>query len=212
MLSSFLVDLLAEVIGDVDVGDVSIVHDAPRLPSESLRNINRRAMGMADSHGPICLKTERKEKKNRWEGLVGAVPKLAFQDPASTKKPITKPGLGRRQCSDSMLLRPTRRPSSPNSPTRQLGGVLTSEGLGGGRTARTRNLHQWGSSSVSCLLNEEVTPPQQGATNGAAASKFMTRERDRRTLTRHLREASLCNAEWSTGRPENNEAGRYSLL
>jgi hypothetical protein len=191
MLSSFLVNLLAEVIGDVDIGDVSIVHDAPRLPSESLRNINRRAMGMEDSHGPICLKTERKERKNRWEGLVGAVPKLAFQqDSASTKKPATRPGLGRRQCSDSMLLRPTRRPfsprqcsdsmlmsptrrpsstrqcssdsmlllsptrrpSSPNSPTRQL--LTSGEGLGGGRTA-TRNLHQWGSSSVSCVLNEE---------------------------------------------------------
>jgi hypothetical protein len=57
---------------------------------------------------------------------------------------------------------------------------------------------------MSCV-NEEVTSPQA---NGAAASKSTTHE-DRRKLTGHLREASVCTAESS--RPESSEIGRYSL-
>jgi hypothetical protein len=64
--SSHVVDLLANgVMGSVDIDHVSIVHDAPRLPSETLLNTNRRAMGMEDCHAPMVLKKETKAKKNR---------------------------------------------------------------------------------------------------------------------------------------------------
>jgi hypothetical protein len=168
------------------------------------------------------------EKKNRWEGqfLVRTKrsgPTLTVQDPATTKKPARRPGLGNKQYSDSMLVRPRRRPPSPNSPKP----LLTSKDLLGGRIA-TRNLHRWASSSMSCV-NEAITSPRA---DGAAASKPMTRE-DRRTLTRHLSdsmlamprrlmsprkekvssdvdEAAACGAE--SGRPEINKGSRYRFL
>ena len=131
------------------------------------------------------LGKKRKEKKNRWEGLAVCTrrsgPKVAVQDPASTKKPARRPGLGSRQYSDSILVRPRRRPPSPNSPTQ----LLTSAGGLGGGTA-TRNIHRWASSSMSCV-NDEVTSPHA---NGVAASKSMTRE-DRRKLTQHLSDSML---------------------
>jgi hypothetical protein len=110
----------------LDVDNISIVHDAPRLPSTTLINMNRRAMGMEELHGPRFLKKERKEEKTpcRWEegrGLLvrtRSCKKLKVQkqqDLVSTTKPARRPGLGSRQCSDSMLLRPRRQPwtSSP---------------------------------------------------------------------------------------------------
>ena len=149
-LSSFLADLRADVTESLDVNHISIVHDAPRSPSTTLINMNRRAMGMEDFHPPIFLKKERKEK-NRWEEEEGLVrnsrryPELAVEDPASTTKPARRPGLGSRQCSDSMLLKPRRQPSSPNSPTQ-----LTHESLAGAGniSARTpRNMRRWTSSA-----------------------------------------------------------------
>jgi hypothetical protein len=185
-LSSFLFDLRADVIGSLDVDHISIIHDAPRLPSTSLINMNRRAMGMDDFQQPIFLKKERKEK-NRWEveGLLvrtKSCPDLAVQDPVSTTKSSRRPGLGSRQCSDSMLLRPRRQPDFPTE-------LLTSEGIGG-RTATRGHTHRWSSSITSCVscVKEEVALPQA---NRAAASKSMTRE-DRRTLmTRHLSDSNL---------------------
>jgi hypothetical protein len=185
-LSSFLGGLLAGVVGSVDVANVSIVHDPSRLPSESLVNTHRRNMGMKEDFlVPTFLEKETKEKKNRWEGGLlecsrRSDPTLAVQYPAATKKPDTRPGLGSRQCSDSMLLRPRRRPSSPNSPTE----LLTIEGIGGNVATRdtdlmlltprrhpsspnsprksrksegiggrneTQNMHRWASSSMSCV-------------------------------------------------------------
>ena len=188
-LSSFLADLCADVIGSLDVDNISIVHDAPRSPSITLINMNRRAMGMEDFHQPIFLKNERKEK-NRWEEEEGPVrnssrscPELAVQDPASNTKPARRPGLGSRQCSDSMLLRPRRQPSSPNSPTQP-----TREGLGGGNIlTATRNMRRWASSSSMCCVKEEVMLPQL---NGASTSKPMNCP-DRRRLTRHLSDSML---------------------
>jgi hypothetical protein len=165
---------------------------------------------------------ERKEEnknKNRWEGLVVRTPtrrcgpKLAIQDLASTKKPVIRPGLGRKQYSDSMLVRPRRQPSSPNSPTAQL--LTTSEGLGG-RTTETQNIHRWASSSMSCV-NEVIMSPQA---HGTAASKSTTRE-DRRTLTRNLSDSMLAmprrqisprKKDAESGFPEINKGSRYSLL
>jgi hypothetical protein len=160
-LSYFLVGLLASnnVIGSVDRDDVSIVHDASRLPSEGLVNMNRRAMGMKDFQSPIFLSQEGKEKRNRWEGNVrsgrrSGPAKLAVQDsPTTTKKKPSAIAL-RRQGSSSKLQRPKRRPASPNSPS----AVLTIEGIGG-RSA-TRNMHRWGSSSaIMCCVDEEVIMP-----------------------------------------------------
>jgi hypothetical protein len=128
-LSSFL----AGVIGSADVNDVSIVHDAPRLPSESLVNMNRRAMGMEDFRAPVWLKKETREKQCRWEGLDctkrGGQVQQDLVPYAS--KPAIRPGFASRGGSDSRLLRPIRRPSSPNSPTE----LLSSE--------ETRNIHRW---------------------------------------------------------------------
>jgi hypothetical protein len=175
------------------------------------------------------LDKERKEKKNRWEGLAVCTrrsgPKLAVQDPASTKKPARRPGLGCRQYSDSVLVAPRRRLPSPNSPTQLLRSAV--EDLGD--TTATRNIHRWASSSMSCV-NEQVASPHA---NGAAASKSMTRE-DRRILTRHLSDSMLampirlispkreeassdmdenviCDPA-SAGRPERGGGSRCSLL
>jgi hypothetical protein len=175
ILSSFLFD---NVIGSLDVDRVLIIHDAPRLPSTRLINMNRRAMGMEDLHLPIFMKEERKYK-NRWEveGLLvrtRSCPDLAVEgDLASSTKSARRPSLRSRQCSDSMLLRPRRQPSScPDSPTE----LLTCEGLEG-RTVSRGNMHRWTSSFTSCV-DEKVTSTQA---NGATASISMTRE-DRRTL------------------------------
>jgi hypothetical protein len=82
--------------------------------------MNRRAMGMEDCQAATFFKKETKVKKNRWEGLVQnkkSGPQLAsVQAPSSTNRLAGRPGLISRQCSDSMLLRPRRQPSSPNSP------------------------------------------------------------------------------------------------
>jgi hypothetical protein len=297
-LSSFLVDLLlVGVVGNVDAEDVSIVYDASRLPSESLVNKNRRAMGMEDFYAPTFLKKQTNEKKkNRWEGLLECTrrsnptqvvrdpassmkparrPGLGSRasseskllrpsrspsspdsskqprtsegpggrnesrnihrwasssmscvtirsDPASTATPARRPGLGSRQCSDSMLLRPRRRPSSPDSPTH----LLTNEGLGG--KTSTRDKHRWKSSSTSCI-NEEVTSPQANA--GATASKLIMTHEDRHTLLPPLWNSMLSpkmeeirtsdvdeeDSVWSwraeSGlKEEKNKSGRYSLL
>jgi hypothetical protein len=173
--SSFLADLLVDdAIGSVDVDQISIVHDAQRLPSTSLINMNRRAMGMKDFHDPIFFKKERKDK-NRWEeGLVltsGSCPKLAVQDPASTTKAAktSRPGLGSKQRSSaSMLPKPTRQ-SFPGSPSPNVLPTRRSEGL--------RNSHRWTScpTSMSCDVNEEEVTSPQAKNGGSAASKSMTR-------------------------------------
>jgi hypothetical protein len=140
--SSFIVDLLAGLSLDLD--DVSIVHDASRLPSESLLNTNRRAVGMEDFHALIFLTKETREKQNRWEVLNRTKkgdPKLEDLDPAFATNPAVKPGFGN---GDSTLLRPIRRPSSPNSP----GCLLTSEGIGGKITNPNTNDRR-ASSSIS---------------------------------------------------------------
>jgi ribonuclease HII len=155
----------------------SIVHDASRLPSESLLNMNRRALGMEDFHSPQFVRRD-KEKRNRWEGLVRTErtgPKLTVQDPSSTHEAATSPGLGSIQCSSSMLLRPTRRLESPISPN---------EGQVGRNEATLKGL---ASSSKACVVHEEAMSPQ---TNRTAASKSLTRK-DRRALTRNLKDSIL---------------------
>ena len=109
-LSYFLFDLCADVgeALDLPVDGISIVDDAPRLPSTTLLNMNRRAMGMENFHQPIFLKKERVGKSRCWEeGFIHSTisrPELTVKDPASS-----------RQCSDSMLLKPRRQPSTQTS-------------------------------------------------------------------------------------------------
>jgi hypothetical protein len=152
-LSSFLFDLRADTIGSLDVDHISIIHDAPRSPSTSLINMNRRAMGMDDFHQPIFLKEERKEK-NHWEeeGLDDRNDdRSCLTSPA--KQSSRRPGLGSRQCSDSVLLKPRRQPPSLDSPTK----MLPNEGIGAGRTTSLANMHRWTSSSPSPQANTEAT-------------------------------------------------------
>jgi hypothetical protein len=223
-MDSFSSFLFADVIGSLDVDRISIIHDAPRLPSTSLLNMNRRAMGMKDFHQPIFSEKGERKEKNRWEveGLfvrTRSCPDLAVQDPASAMKSARRPSLRSRQCSDSVLLSPRRKPSW-DSPTK----LLTSEDLEGTRTATRGNMHRWTSSSTSCV-KEEGTSPQ---VNGSAASKSTTRK-DRRTLmNRHLLSHSNLSmptrcpiitptkkeATSPKGRPERKKTRRYdySLL
>jgi hypothetical protein len=232
-LSSFLVDLLANhAIGSLDVDHISIVQDTPRLPSKSLINMNRRAMGMLEDFQEelIFSKKDRKEK-NRWEaGLVlttSSVINLAVQDPASPRRP----GLGSKARSDSMLMRPRRQPgaaSPDSSPILQQ--LLTNEDLSG--KSATRNKNRWTSTSMppSCCVNEEVTMSPQAENGGVTASKkaMMTRAdlKDSRLAmpTRCPAVPSLQKGEISSdldkacsaasGRPAEirNKGGRYSLL